>query len=113
MKTKTIEINGCEFTLSEATLYIDFKRQELLDDAYKENETDKDVSRKLMRIGYVNLTAGVTGGTPPSFDDLMYKITATETKVWSDAARVINPQWFPDLAKTQEEQVDEAKKKPN
>jgi hypothetical protein len=95
LKTETITIFNKTFTLNEHTLYIDFKREDLIDKAIEENKADDDIARQLMRIGYVNLTAAIVDGTPPSFEDVLFHISSEDTARWSDAARRLNPQWFP------------------
>lgn len=95
LKTETIIIEEKTFTLGEHTLYIDFKREDLIGKAIEENKVDDDIARQLMRIGYVNLTAAVVDGTPPTFEDVLFRISTEDTARWSDAARRLNPQWFP------------------
>lgn len=95
LKTESLSIAGKTFTLSEKTLYIEFRRQELLDKAIAENANDTDVARKLMRVGYVNLSAAVIEGEPPTFEDVLYRVSTDDTSKWSEAARRLNPQWFP------------------
>jgi hypothetical protein len=67
-----------------------------MDAAMAENEADADLARQLMRIGYVNLTAAVVDGEPPSFEDVLYRVSTDDTATWSEAARRLNSQWFPD-----------------
>jgi hypothetical protein len=97
LKTETLTIEDKTFTLGEHTLYMDFKREELISKAIEENKADADIARQLMRIGYVNLTASIVDGTPPSFEDVLFRVSTDDTSRWSDAARRLNPQWFPNL----------------
>lgn len=95
LKTEPITIADKTFILSEHTLYLDFKREDLLGKAIQENAADADIARQLMRVGYVNLSTAVIDGTPPTFEDVLYRVSTEELSVWSAAARRLNPQWFP------------------
>lgn len=95
LHTETITVLDKTFTLAEHTLYIDFRREDLIQKAVDANETDDDIARQLMRIGYVNLTAAIVEGTPPTFEDMLFRVSTEETSQWSAAARRLNPQWFP------------------
>lgn len=113
LKTETLTIADKTFTLSEKTLYIEFRRQELMDKAIAENVNDPDLARQLMRIGYVNLSAAVIEGEPPAFEEVLYRISTDDTARWSEAARRLNPQWFPaqDAPKDTEYSSADRKKK--
>lgn len=52
LKTETIIIEEKAFTLGEHTLYIDFKREDLIGKAIEEKQVNNNVPAT-MRIGYV------------------------------------------------------------
>lgn len=95
LNTETLTIDDKTFTLGEHTLYIDFKREDMIQKALEANAGDEDIARQLMRVGYVNLTAAIVDGTPPAFEDVLFRVSTEDTTRWGDAARRLNPQWFP------------------
>ncbi|MCX6057739.1 MAG: hypothetical protein NTW69_06280 [Chloroflexi bacterium] len=113
LKTEIITVLDKTFTLGEHTLYIDFKRENLIGKAIEENKADDDIAGQLMRIGYVNLTAAIVDGTPPSFEDVLFRVSTEDTAQWSAAARRLNPQWFPapEAPSDTEYQTEQRKKK--
>ena len=116
LQTKEVVLGGQTLTVSEASNLAETKRYMLISEAEKKWENvdiegiEARATHYLETLLYPTLLACTTGNVP-TLEDFLNSIPPSESDIWVDTARELNPRWFPNSrAQTPEEKVAELEK---